>query len=116
MLFNGAVIFSKHFTHNRQRRLIHHLAVPKWWIEAGEIHPIQWHEWSYYPMLLQLVYTMLLCLARVPYPIIISYTLVLLAARPSFVKHKTDNADLSVMTAVMLLWVAHLYKIWPQLH
>lgn len=34
--------------------LIHHLAVPKMWIANGAITEIQWHEWSYYPMLLQL--------------------------------------------------------------
>jgi len=37
--------------------LIHHLIVPRWWIEQGSIHEIPWHEWSYYPMLLQLAYT-----------------------------------------------------------
>lgn len=37
--------------------LIHHLAVPKWWIAADRIYPIEWHEWSYYPMLLNLAYT-----------------------------------------------------------
>ncbi|RIL11668.1 MAG: hypothetical protein DCC75_01900 [Proteobacteria bacterium] len=40
--------------------LIHHLAVPKWWIQAGKIHEISWHEWSYYPMLMNLAYTGLL--------------------------------------------------------
>lgn len=37
--------------------LIHHLAVPKWWVQAGSITEIPWHEWSYYPMLLQLAFT-----------------------------------------------------------
>lgn len=37
--------------------LVHHLAVPKMWLEAGRIHEITWHEWSYYPMLLGLAYT-----------------------------------------------------------
>jgi len=36
--------------------LVHHLAVPKWWFEAGRIAEIPWHEWSYYPMLLNLGY------------------------------------------------------------
>lgn len=36
--------------------LIHHLALPKMWIEAGRIEEISWHEWSYYPQLLQLGY------------------------------------------------------------
>jgi hypothetical protein len=34
--------------------LIHHLAVPKWWLQAGTINQINWHDWSYYPMLLDL--------------------------------------------------------------
>ena len=34
--------------------LIHHLAVPKWWLEQGRITEFSWHEWSYYPMLLNL--------------------------------------------------------------
>ena len=37
--------------------LIHHLAVPKMWLQVGSIHEIPWHEWSYYPMLIQLAYT-----------------------------------------------------------
>ena len=42
--------------------IVHHLAVPKWWVEMGYIHEIPWHEWSYYPMLLNLGYTGLLIL------------------------------------------------------
>lgn len=34
--------------------LIHHIAVPKWWITAGDIIEIPWHHWSYYPMLIEL--------------------------------------------------------------
>lgn len=40
--------------------LIHHLAVPRWWLQAGRIHEIAWHEWSYYPMLVQLGFAELL--------------------------------------------------------
>ena len=36
--------------------LIHHLAVPQWWIQSGNLAPLPWHEWSYYPMLLQLAF------------------------------------------------------------
>jgi hypothetical protein len=43
--------------------LIHHLAVPKLWIEAGAITKIPWHEWSFYPMLLQLGFTAILQVA-----------------------------------------------------
>lgn len=34
--------------------LIHHLVVPRWWLEAGEMVRIPWHDWSHYPMLVQL--------------------------------------------------------------
>ncbi|MCB0354739.1 MAG: hypothetical protein KDD64_14480, partial [Bdellovibrionales bacterium] len=34
--------------------LIHHLAVPKLWLQSGAVTEISWHEWSYYPMLLQI--------------------------------------------------------------
>lgn len=34
--------------------LVHHLAVPQWWLEHGRIFEIPWHEWSFYPMLMQL--------------------------------------------------------------
>jgi hypothetical protein len=36
--------------------LIHHLAVPKWWLENGSTKPIEWYAVSYYPMLAQLAY------------------------------------------------------------
>ncbi len=37
--------------------LVHHLAVPKMWLELGKMSQIPWHEWSYYPYLLQLAFT-----------------------------------------------------------
>lgn len=40
--------------------LVHHLAVPNWWLKAGLIDQIPWHDWSYYPMLLNLAYTLFL--------------------------------------------------------
>jgi hypothetical protein len=36
--------------------LIHHLAVPRLWINAGKITEISWNPWSYYPMLIQCAY------------------------------------------------------------
>lgn len=36
--------------------LIHHLAVPRWWLESGSTNPIEWYAVSYYPMLAQLAY------------------------------------------------------------
>ncbi len=37
--------------------LIHHLAVPRWWLEQGIISSPSWHEWSFYPMLINLGFT-----------------------------------------------------------
>jgi hypothetical protein len=42
--------------------LIHHLAVPQWWLERDQIYAIPWHDWSYYPMLVNLGFTGLLAL------------------------------------------------------
>jgi hypothetical protein len=39
--------------------LIHHLAIAQWWVSRGEIYSPQWHEWSYYPMLLNLGFAVL---------------------------------------------------------
>jgi hypothetical protein len=36
--------------------LVHHLAVPKWWLASGHIHNVAWHEWSYYPMSVNIGY------------------------------------------------------------
>ena len=44
--------------------LIHHLAVPKWWLIEGRIFSIPWHDWSYYPMLLQVGFTGLISLGH----------------------------------------------------
>ena len=40
--------------------LVHHLAVPRLWLAAGHVYEIAWHDWSYYPMLLNMAYTGLL--------------------------------------------------------
>jgi hypothetical protein len=42
--------------------LIHHLYLPKVWLESGKLEEIGWHEWSYYPQLIQLAYTGLMSL------------------------------------------------------
>ena len=40
--------------------LIHHLAVPKLWLKHGEFYEIPWAEYSYYPMYINLLYTVCL--------------------------------------------------------
>jgi len=40
--------------------LIHHLAVPKLWLKHGRIYEIPWANYAYYPMNIDLIYT--LCL------------------------------------------------------
>ena len=40
--------------------LLHHLAVPRWWAIEGSLAPFPWHEWSFYPALVNLGFTALL--------------------------------------------------------
>lgn len=84
--------------------LIHHLAVPKWWLESGRIVPIDWHEWSYYPMLLQLAFTGLLSQgleAATPFYHFI-YLILLAASSACFVHSKMKNATLSLFSGTLL--------------
>jgi Dolichyl-phosphate-mannose-protein mannosyltransferase len=40
--------------------LIHHLAVPKLWLEHGEIYEMPWADYAYYPMNIDLLYAVCL--------------------------------------------------------
>lgn len=40
--------------------LIHHLAVPQWWLADGKVQTYGWYDFSYYPMLIQLAFVPLL--------------------------------------------------------
>ena len=85
--------------------LIHHLAVPKMWISDGQISEIKWHEWSYYPMLLQLVFTEFLTLgsewASTCYHFL--YLILLGGAVSYLVQLKTKDSELSVLSACLVI-------------
>ena len=42
--------------------LIHHLAVPKLWLDHGGIYEIPWADYAYYPMNINLLYALCLYL------------------------------------------------------
>ncbi len=80
--------------------VIHHLAVPKLWIGEGKIVPIPWHEWSYYPMLLQLAFTGFLSHgleALTPF-YHLGYLLLLASAVALFVKEESGDSVLSFLS------------------
>lgn len=85
--------------------LIHHLAVPKWWVEAGRIVPIRWHEWSNYPMLINLGYTGLLQLELHMFSAEyhFSYLLLLAATLAAFEYSKSHNATLAYCNFLLAL-------------
>lgn len=85
--------------------LIHHLAVPNWWSQANHIFPIPWHEWSYYPMLLDLGYLFLLSVGQewlTPF-YHASYLLILVGCLVIFMEERWNRADLSVLCAALLI-------------
>lgn len=83
--------------------LIHHLAVPKWWIQNDHIHEIHWHSWSYYPMLVNLGFTglMLLKLGSLASLYHLSYLIILAALVGAFLlryfKEQPNAAVLGVL-------------------
>ena len=84
--------------------LIHHLAVPKWWIEAGRIAPVSWHTWSYYPMLLQLAFAGFLKLrleALTPFYHFL-YLILLSAATASFLQRRFSDSMPALFGALMI--------------
>ena len=60
LIFVGLILLEASHPISARDALTHHLAVPKWWLEQNQVAPIAWHEWSYYPMLIQLAYAGLL--------------------------------------------------------
>lgn len=85
--------------------LIHHLAVPKWWLEAGKIVPISWHEWSFYPMLLQLGFTGLMKHGLVQWTSLYHgcFLLLLCGVVSSFTLFKTQSYNAAVLAFLFSL-------------
>lgn len=76
--------------------LVHHLAVPSLWIQNGRPYEIQWHQWSYYPMLLQTVFTGLLYFGEWACVLLHSLFLVLFGVLLSLVHAQFSNRSLPV--------------------
>ena len=93
--------------------LIHHLAVPKWWTEMNRIQPILWHEWSYYPMLLQLGFTGLLSVGlNYLTPYYHSCCLILLCAHTAlFTAVKCKDSDAALLSFIFMLTLPICIKL-----
>ncbi len=52
LFFLAASLLSIFLPVTARDALVHHLALPKWWLELGSVVPIWWHEWSFYPALI----------------------------------------------------------------
>jgi len=62
LLALGAILLTAALPITARDALIHHLAVPSWWVAADTIFVPGWHPWSQYPMNLQLAYCGLISL------------------------------------------------------
>ena len=107
ILFIGLLCLRASLPITARDALIHHLAVPKWWIERGYIYPIPWHEWSLYPMLIQLAYGALLTcgLERLTPYYHMLYVLLLCGITGSWVARRTNQPAGGVVSALLLLCV-----------
>lgn len=76
--------------------LVHHLAIPSLWAQNGRPYEIQWHQWSYYPMLLQTVFTGLLYFGEWTCVLLHSLFLVLFGILLSLVHAQLSNRVLPV--------------------
>lgn len=87
--------------------LIHHLAVPKWWIRDDRILTYQWHDWSYYPMLINLGFTGLMKLGLTQFTPLYHYTYLILLAGvvASFCFSVTRNHDYSFFAFLVTMTI-----------
>lgn len=78
--------------------LIHHLAVPKWWVLQDQIAAVSWHEWSFYPMLINLAYTALIKFNLEQYAAYYHgiYLILLSAVIAAFVLRQTQSHAISL--------------------
>lgn len=93
--------------------LIHHLAVPKWWLEADTVFISSWHPWSRYPMNLQLAYCGLLELGLerlTPYYHLL-YQLILCYITLRITEKLTGDRLLSHLSVLLCLTLPTLFKL-----
>jgi hypothetical protein len=105
LLFIGVILLSASTPIIARDALVHHLAVPRWWLEAKQIRAIQWHEWSYYPMLVNLGYAGLLQHGMEHLTPIYHFLhlLLLCGVTSAFCYHKTKEVEISYFAYVLTL-------------
>jgi hypothetical protein len=93
--------------------LIHHLAIPRLWLEAGSIVRIDWHEWSYYPMLINLAFTSLLKwhLEALTSLYHACYLVLLAGSISSFILYKTKDYDATCLGFLATISLPALFKL-----
>ncbi len=83
---------------------LYHLAVPKWWLAEGQMHPILWHEWSFFPLLISVGYAGFLQQGLeylVPF-YNLSYLLIAAGVVAIFLQRVTDNSRTALFGALLL--------------
>lgn len=83
---------------------LYHLAVPKWWLAEGQMQPILWHEWSFFPLLISLGYAGFLQRGLenlVPF-YNLSYLLIAAGVVAIFLQRVTDNSRTALFGALLL--------------
>ena len=87
--------------------LIHHIAVPKWWIESGTISRIPWHEWSHYPMLINIGFTGLMQLGLTKFVSLYHalYLIILCGVTSSFCAYKTKDQTIAYLAFLIPLTI-----------
>jgi len=87
--------------------LIHHLAVPRWWLLTGKIEPLPWHSWSFYPMLLQLGFSGWLHfgLEQVTPFYHGAFLLLLCANTAVFIETKSANRELALFGFILIFTI-----------
>ncbi|MEZ4753005.1 MAG: hypothetical protein R3A13_01680 [Bdellovibrionota bacterium] len=85
--------------------LIHHIAVPKWWLQTGTIHYIDFHGWSNYPMLLNLAYAGIMRFAPVELCALYhgAYLIILAALIIQFLNTENSDPKISLLAGLMTL-------------
>lgn len=93
--------------------LIHHLAVPKWWLQDNTIQPYSWHEWSYYPMLVELGFTALLAqnLEPLTAPFHFLFLLALAALVADSIQQKSGSSARAFLSALFLLTIPVVFRL-----
>ncbi len=93
--------------------LIHHLVVPKWWLAEGRIFSVPWHDWSYYPMLLQTGFTGLMSANLIALTPLYHffYGVLLACAAGQLVRQQTGSARYQMVTVCTVALLPAVLKL-----